>query len=158
MNFNIKNNFKENQFTLVILSVTFILAIIIWRSGDKDTTPQKYNHIDIQTKIPKGYNLYALEIANIETINSLVGDYALVNIFQVNERKKAKLILQKIKLIRSLKNPNYFAILATNEDLEVITSYSGPFKVSLQNPNAPNQTIKNKKIRYKRTIITEDKQ
>ena len=158
MNFNLKKYLSETQQTIIIIAITFILAIIIWRTGDEKSKPthNKISAVEIHTKIPKGYNLYALDIENIESLNSIVDNYALVNIYQQNKNKKDNLVLQKIKLIRSFKNPDYFAILATNKDLEVITNYSGPFKVTLHNPNQPNDTILPKKLIYKRKIIVED--
>ncbi len=157
MKIKIGKNISETQQNIIIIAVTFLIAILIWQiQSEEKPKAKQFDRPDIQTLIPKGYNLYALDIENIESIDSLVENYALVNIFQVNAKKKAQLILQKIKLIRSLKNSEHFAILATNEQLEVITSYPGPFKVALQNPTAPNETIKKRKFIPKRKIITED--
>ncbi len=147
---------NDTQQIIICLSITAIIAIIVWRIDSSNPVTQTKPTFNLHTEIPRGYNLYALEVDNFEAINSIVGDYALVNLYQVHENKRSKLALQKVKLIRSPKDPRHFAVLATNDELEKLTSYPGPFKVALQNPNAPNDNILKKNIIKKRQIILEE--
>jgi len=146
----------SSQQIIICVAVTAILALITWQIDTDKSQESIRPQYDLQTDIPRGYNLYALEVDNFEAINSLVGNYALVNLYQVHKSKRAKLALQQVKLIRSPKDPRHFAVLATNEQLETLTSYPGPFKVALQNPNAPNKSIVQKKLTRKRQITIEE--
>ena len=155
----IKGIFKKinnTQQIIIYMAVTAIIAIIIWRIDTSKQTIAKPTNYNLHTEIPAGYNLYALEIDNFESINAIVDDYALVNLYQVHQSKRSQLALQKVKLIRSPKDPRYFAVLATNAELEILTSFPGPFKVALQNPNSPNKNIVKRNIAKKRIIIVEE--
>ena len=146
------NNINHTQQVMIYISISFIIAMVIWKIDTNKPEPILQKNYNLQTEIPRGYNLYAIDVDNFNAINSLVDNYALVNLYQVFEDKKSKLALDKVKLIRSPKDPRYFAVLATDKELKTLTQFAGPFKVALQNPLLPIQ--REKKIKQKKRIIT----
>ena len=155
----LKDLAKSNYLTIYI-SVVFTAVFIFMNSQkkkseiDKPKNPTQYESVD--TVIPFGYTLYPIEIENFDALDALVGSYAIVNIYSVNEDKKSKLILQRIKIIRSPKDPRYFAALLKNEGATVISKFPGPFRVAVQNPKKPNAIKQDKIISKRRLIKLED--
>lgn len=153
---DILKKINNTQQIIIYISITAFIGLAIWRIDNAPVKEHKPTNYNLHTEIPRGYNLYALEIDNFESINAIVDDFALVNLYQVHDNKRSQLALQKVKLIRSPKDPRYFAVLATNTELELLTSFPGPFKVALQNPNSPNKNIVKKNIIKKRIIVLEE--
>lgn len=148
-----KNKEVSLLVSLVLLSVFF--TILSYQSNreeeKKPRTPgaEKY-HVD--TLIPKGHSLVPIEIANYETLDSILGPYGIVDIYTtpLNPKETAKRIAYRVKIVRAPKNPSHFAILVPFEKVKYILKYSGPYTVSIQNPKAGGTVFEKEKSRKTR--------
>ncbi len=157
MNKKLLMNLKNSQQITICMALTFIIAIVIWNSDQNEVVLSGHRPIEnIDTKIPFGHTIEPITISNKASVDALVGDFAVVNLYQTFTNKKTKLVLQRIKLVRSPKDRRYFGALMTMSEAEIFSQYPGPFKVSLQNPNKPNKIITKKVKKQKRQIIVED--
>ena len=93
----------------------------------------------VDTFIPMGYTLVPLELANAESLTSLVGDMGgVVDLYlATNDRQKGGLkVGSKLKLLRAPRDPNQYAVLVKDSESPRLMSFTGPFIAVVQNPKA----------------------
>ena len=104
-------------------------------------------------------------VSNFESLNALVSQYAIVNLYAVNNfnslhlqsnfsqfKKQVKTVAERIKLIRSPLNPERFAVLSPESQAEALITYNGEFFVTIQNPTITEQVSVKKEVK-KRSLI-----
>lgn len=98
-----------------------------------DQAPQK--QVEIDELIPEGYFLLPLELTNREALVSMIGDTSIVDIFTIHPQtlNPQKKIASRVKLIKSPKNPDQFALLLEESNTMDILKYSGPYFATIQN-------------------------
>lgn len=106
------------------------------------------------TLIPAGYSLVPLEIANYETLDSLLGSFGVVDIFTAPQdpTQKAERIAYRVKIIRAPRNPSHFAVLVPFEKVKNILRHPGPFMVSVQNPKEVGTGFEEQRKRKSRIL------
>lgn len=122
-----------------IVVFTGLLALVLDFGGSEET-PQKIEAEDPEsaaTHIPEGFVLVPIEVANFESLDSILGKFGVVDLYSapLDPTLRPKKVATKIKILRAPLNPNHFAVLARDTDSEKILSFSGPFTVVVQNPN-----------------------
>lgn len=133
-------NYKQQivKYKNLIIAFTFlVLATLLNLMTDKkvDTKPAP---MDAATYIPKGYVLVPIEFTNFETLNALVKDFAIIDLYTTpNTEGRNTKIAERIKVIRAPYNPNLFAVLVKSDLSEVIMRHAGPFWGTLQNTQTP---------------------
>lgn len=98
----------------------------------------------VDTFIPLGYVLVPVDLANAESLSSLVGDVGcVVDLYLASNEKKVTAIKvgSKIKMIRAPLNPQQYAVLVRDHESSAILNYSGPFIAVVQNPNTQGQKV-----------------
>ena len=93
----------------------------------------------VDTYIPAGHVLVPIEIANAESLASLVGDMGgVVDLYLAsNDTQKGGLkVGSKLKLLRAPLNPQQYAVLVKDSESPRLLSFSGPFIAVVQNPEA----------------------
>lgn len=99
------------------------------------------------TVIPAGHVLVPIEIQNLDSLSSLVGAYAIVDLFvpQRGFQKQSSRVGRRLKLLRAPLNPNMFAVLVTEAQAAEILKVDGPFVVAVQNPQSKEAASLEKK-------------
>lgn len=138
-NEKIKKNLKP--IALILMGIFIFCSWLIQNNDQKDKNPNPTGEwVGVDTYIPNGFVLVPIEIQNLASLDSLVGQYALVDLYAVGSPKP---LAKGIKLIRSPKDPSQFAVLIKDEISQNIVRQSDkPFQVVLQNPTNPISQIK----------------
>ena len=89
------------------------------------------------TFIPDGFVLVPIEVANYESLDSILGKFGVVDLYSVTDdpKKRPVKVAERIKILRAPLNPSHFAVLAPEADSVRIVSQSGPFTVVVQHPS-----------------------
>lgn len=98
----------------------------------------------VDTFIPRGFVLVPLEIANAESLTSLVGDVGgVVDLYlATNANQKGGLkVGTKMKILRAPLNPQQYAVLVREHESSRLLSYAGPFIAVVQNPDEKGAQI-----------------
>lgn len=108
---------------------------------DASGTPQSHTKDpeaveDATTFIPAGYVLVPIEVANFESLDSILGKFGVVDLYAPTEAMhgRARKVAEQVKILRAPLNPSHFAVLVREADSARLVSYSGPFTVIVQNP------------------------
>ena len=149
---------------LTIVMTTFAFFLSYDRDDDTENVESKVQESP-DTFIPEGYVLVPIMVSNFESLNALVSQYAIVNLYAVNNpndfhlqsslsqiKKQVKLVAERIKLIRSPLNPEKFAVLSPESQAEALITYNGEFFVTIQNPTITEQVSVKKEFK-KRNLI-----
>jgi hypothetical protein len=138
MNFLKKFTFKKIDKLLAIAFVGLGLAAFVmdWNSK-KDSvaadTPKETAQVD--TMIPAGYLLIPIQLTNGESLASLSGDFALIDLYSVREKgRKGFKVASGVKLLKAPLNPEQFAVLMKEEESASLVQMEGPFFAALKNP------------------------
>jgi hypothetical protein len=137
---------KWRQFKIEtkVLVIGFLLlgVIAFFSSQQKPPEPSSPEYSapskSVDTFIPRGTVLVPLELANAESLSSLVGDMGgVVDLYlAANESRKGGLkVGSKLKLLRAPLNPQQYAVLVKDSESTRLLSYSGPFIAVVQNPD-----------------------
>lgn len=126
-------------------------------SNSSSTLNKETNPDGIDLLIPQGHTLIPIEIANYETLDSLLGPYGVVDLFFVDPLQPAagKKIASMVKILRAPKNPSHFAVLVPSSQAQTILRHKGPFTASLQNPKYQTGTKFEKALHQRSRIIYE---
>ncbi len=89
------------------------------------------------TMIPAGFVLVPIEVANYESLDSILGKHGVVDLYVGADGPKSRQrkVAERIKILRAPLNPSHFAVLAPESESARIVSHQGPFTVVFQHPN-----------------------
>jgi hypothetical protein len=95
------------------------------------------------TFIPAGYVLVPIEVANFESLDSILGKFGVVDLYLPSEDPKARprKVAERVRILRAPLNPSRFAVLARENDSPRLVSHGGPFTVVVQNPDTAGTGI-----------------
>lgn len=156
-------SYKISYF-LIVATVMAAFALFLSYNKNDNNVNNKVDRIQESpdTFIPNGYVLVPIMVSNFESLNALVSQYAIVNLYAVNShsnhfstsqiKKQVKTVAERIKLIRSPLNPEKFAVLAPESQAEALITYNGEFFVTVQNPTIQKQVSVNREVK-KRNLI-----
>ncbi len=99
----------------------------------EDTTPEA----SADTYIPEGFVLVPIELQNADSLSSLIGEFALVDLFR---GPRSHRVGKRLKLLRAPLNPNQFAVLVPEEQVSELLQTPGPFWAAIQNPQLKKST------------------
>lgn len=102
---------------------------------------------NLNEMIPKGYMIYPIEVINASSLHAMMGSFAYINLYAPRKRQKGtKLIGKNLKIIRSPKDPEQFALVIKESD----------YINQLEPQNKYYVTIKNPKLNEKENIIRDE--
>ncbi|MFN3698162.1 MAG: hypothetical protein ACK4VO_12055 [Pseudobdellovibrio sp.] len=120
-----------------VFFIMFTLFVLIYIFTSLTSAYQKNNELitdSLDTFIPRGHVLVPIELENIETINGLIENFGVIDIYLGNKlTNDSKKILNKVKIIRAPLNPNKFAILLNDDAAKYFMKYDGQFVGAVQN-------------------------
>lgn len=124
------------------------LIAFIWDQRTNDSKvasarPEAESVEEAATYIPDGYVLVPIEVANYESLDSILGRFGIVDLFVGSEdpRIKPRKLAEHVKILRAPLNPSHFAVLVPDYESQKIVAYSGALTVVVQNPKKSGPTI-----------------
>jgi hypothetical protein len=141
------NEFKTRQWTWVVAALLCGFMAFYFDTGStKVANADPADAMDAPaTLIPAGYVLVPIEVANFESLDSILGKFGIVDLYISSDdpKKRAHKVGEKLKILRAPLNPSRFAVLVRDEDSSKLVSYSGAFTVVVQNPDKVGTGIVN---------------
>lgn len=146
---------KPLTIILLVLGITTIF-ISIRPKIERPLQSKKQDSMDVF--IPKGETLVPIKVANYESLDQIIGQYGVVDLYStpLNPLSKPRRVAYAVKLLRSSNNRSHFSILVPTAKAARIVSYSGEFTVSVRNPKSiGTQFVKQSSKPSKRRIEYE---
>jgi len=157
----------KNKDTQKVVAAFFVSLILsgLWHflsqetPSDKTQLLEKKGPVSIDTFIPHGFVLVPIEVYNLEALNSVLGDFGVVDLYTVASQGQThtkQTVAKGLRILRAPKNPQQFAVLAPENQAAKIARSPTPFYVVIQNPDkAQNKVIESSK-KPSRTFTTGD--
>ncbi|MES2857350.1 MAG: hypothetical protein V4692_15880 [Bdellovibrionota bacterium] len=134
----------QNQILLWLVGILLAGGVaLFFDAGDSEKTePTAIDRESASTFIPAGFVLVPIEIANFQSLDSILGQHGVVDLFKPSSEPDGRPIrvASKIKILRAPLNPSHFAVLAPEEESAALVSYQGAFTVVVQNPKESSGT------------------
>ena len=134
-----KLNFKKiiKNEKIILCAVFMALGLItylITREEPKISAPI-VERPELDELIPAGQVLLPIELVNREALAAIMGSTAVVDLLTVNPTTMSPQtkIASRVKMIRSPKNPDFFALLVEESASAQILSRPGPYFALIQN-------------------------
>ena len=128
---------------MVVIFVVFflIVSLLVESSNNK---PEEQNEVitaeSVDTFIPSGFVLVPIEVQNLASLDSIVGQFGVVDLYTENDKNP---LASGLKLIRSPRDPSQFAVMVPEASSKEIVRYSNkPFMVIVQNPNQNKSAVR----------------
>lgn len=141
-------------FFLVLVAINFKHVLKGDKNGPGLGAEAIEQEIATDTFIPLNHTLVPIEISNFSAFSSIVGDFALVDLFAAGyegEKTKAKLA-SNIKVVRSPQNPETFGALIPDSEPETIKALTKPVFAVIKNPKNKSSKKKQSASKNHRTI------
>lgn len=134
-----------------VLSLFPVLVYSLGAAPDGPSVPRA-PAADVTTLIPRGYVLVPVEVQNYEALDSILGRFGMVDLFQ-----GGRLIARNVKILRAPQNPSQFAILVAEERTDEILKTGGPLTVIVKrNESAGTEFVKNEKPKRRKIVYEGD--
>lgn len=135
--------------------VAFVVSIFITGSALLKEQSVKKNEVQspFDSLIPAGFVYVPIEVQNADSLDSVFGQNGIVDLYVPTKTDGGKMqkIASRIPLIRAPLNPNKYAALVPETEVNRLVQQSGNYFVVVQNPKQRgmqfDKTIKQKKRR-----------
>lgn len=154
-----KTNLKQQ------LTIAFIFSLLSFLILNKQGTNQSQlkktktaSSLNVNTFIPAGFVLIPVNLLNSESLNGLIGKWGWISLYSSLPGKNLKPIVSSIRVIRSPKNPNQFAVLAEEGKSSLILTHTAPLIAVIQSLKTKTKQTRfsTKKNIKKNKIIIEN--
>ena len=125
-----KDFMEKNKKWLVMFGVSTSLAIVCsWKEPQTESSPTP----EIDIMIPAGFVLLPIEVENYESLDSILGQMGVVDLYQnMVAKNQRRLVASFVRILRNPHNPSQFSILVPERNASAITNNFGPYFVSLR--------------------------
>ena len=132
-----------------------LATIFIQKTADAERPTEKPAAVD--TLIPKGYVLVPIEVQNYEALDSILGRFGVVDLFQGGQEtgQNQNLVARNVRMLRAPQNPSHFAILIREEEVARILKQGGLFMVIVKRPEQSGTEFVNTMKPKRRKIVYE---
>lgn len=157
-NLNLKKLLKNEKLILCGVFVALGLITFFISHADEKKDLPRIELPELDEMIPAGFVLLPVELVNREALASIMGSTAVVDILTVNPTTLSPQtkIASRIKMLRSPKNPDFFALLIEeNASMEVL-SKPGPYFALIQNKKQMNSNFYKDKKKSKIQISYQE--
>lgn len=132
----------------------FAFLILIAAVGFRIANPTEVNETispapALETYIPRGFTLVPIQISNLEQLQSMISDRAVVDLFTLNSELP---VAESVRLVRSPLDSNVFGVLIEDEKTKPLLRHGHEFIVVVKNRQSQPRK---KRSRKKREIIYE---
>lgn len=150
----------QKPYWILITLALMALALLMAQENTQPMAPEfKLNPTSVDTYIPAGHVLVTLQLTNTESIDSIIGQFGLVDLYEASEnfapgaKKVAQPIARRLKIIRAPNNPSLFGVLIADNETEIIQKLAGPVFAVIQGPTeaGPARSLEGKQ-KFKRPI------
>lgn len=117
--------------TLAIAVAGMLLIILFVHTFSSPAHEEAQDQASADTYIPDGFVLVPIELQNADSLSSLIGSYAVVDLFNGTRSQK---VGKRLKLLRAPLNPQQFAVLVPEAEVSNLLANPGPFWAAIQNP------------------------
>ncbi len=124
--------------------------------GESAEVPEKLKNIDIF--IPDGESLVPIQVANYESLDQIIGQYGVVDLYTtpLNPLEKGRKVAFAVKLVRAPQSPRHFSVLLPADEAHRLVGYHGEFTVVVRNPKiVGTKFVNNKPQTRKRRVVFE---
>lgn len=139
---------KKHPRAALLMLIIFFIGIAWLVDQNRAPAPEVIENASadtVDTFIPDGFVLVPIEIQNLTSLESMVGQYGVVDLYAEGQTRA---IAIGLRLIRSPRDPSQFAVLVPQErSREIVKASLKPIQVVVQNP-------KQKKSEIHRTAIS----
>ena len=148
---------KENKRTWQIWLIFILLSLFFTFLQNKDKNTKIPNTQNLDTYIPEGFVLVPIELSNGSSLDGLLASKGVVDLYTGDPvRQKAEKAATAVKIIRSPRNPSYFAVLVPENKAPLLIKRFQPFHAVIQNPEQNKKTtIQPVNKQNKRAIVIE---
>lgn len=124
-----KNLRISQQNKMLLLSFSFlIISYIAFAPNHKEAEIKVKTPIYADTLIPHGFVLIPIELANAESVASLMDQFGVVDLYSGSVSAKGTTkVVSRVKILRAPLNPNQYAVLVPDQLSNKIMSAVGPF-------------------------------
>lgn len=158
----IKTIFKTKSSSYRAVIFFFVLGLLsLWISYypvEKTAafSSQEDNHESVDTFIPKGFVLVPLDLSNLESLNSFVGQAGVVDLYKSKDGQRGRKIATRVKIIRAPLNPQLFAALIPEEKSPDLLSDNEALFAVVQNKAETHGSVQSRKTVVKKNIIYQN--
>lgn len=124
---------------LVLLSGVLAFYWDATRGPEKTQDPKQPESEQVAaTYIPAGFVLVPIEVANYESLDSILGKFGVVDLYlpATEPRGRPQKLAERVRILRAPLNPQHFAVLVAERDSARLVTQTGPFIVVVQNPKS----------------------
>ena len=137
-----------------VLAAIPILFSLVKPSAPPDTGVEP--SVSVDTHIPRGYVLIPIDVQNYEALDSVLGRFGIVDLYQAGENAaKGKLIARNVRLLRAPNNPSHFAVLVPELEASEVLRFGGQFTVIIKRPGQAGTEFVKQAGKGKRSITYE---
>lgn len=153
----VKTWLKENKRTWQIWIIFILLSLVFTFLQHKDKNIQITNTQNLDTYIPEGFVLMPVELSNGPSLDGLLANKGVVDLYTGDPaRQQAEKVATAVKIIRSPRNPSYFAVLVPENKAPLLIKRFQAFHAVIQNPEKNRKTtIQPVGRKNKRTVVIE---
>jgi len=142
------------------LALLPILAGLLWQAGSSESAEASNKAAaQVDTYIPKGFVLVPIDVQNFEALDSILGHFGIVDLFQGGQPNgpKQHLVARNVRILRAPHNPAHFAILVQESQVADILKNSSLFTVIVKRPSASGTEFVKSDVTgpIKRSIVYE---
>ncbi len=133
--FNFKKIIKNEKLILCGIFAALGLVTFVISAEEKVEVAPRVELPELDELIPAGHVLLPIDLVNREALASIMGSTAVVDLLTVNPTTMSPQtkIASRLKLIRSPKNPDFFALLIEESQSSQVLEKPGPYFALIQN-------------------------
>lgn len=126
---------EKIRFTLLFMFIGLISYFWSANAEISKVGPTIQEEKELDELIPEGFALLPIELVNKEALSALIGETAFIDIYTLQSQtlNPNKKIATRMKLIKSPKNPDQFAIIILESKTLDILRHPGPYFATIQN-------------------------
>ncbi len=155
--FKIKTWLKENKKAWHIWLVLILISLIFTFLQHTNKTKEIIKPRNLDTYIPEGFVLVPVELSNGPALDGLLKHKGVVDLYTGDpSRQEVEKAAGAVKIIRSPRNPSYFAVLVPESKAPFLIQRFQAFHAVVQNPEQRKEThIQPLNKKRRRTIVIE---
>lgn len=132
---------KNKIFLGAFLLLGLVSLLLPTKPSETPQPPSPANENSVDTYIPRGYVLVPIELANANSLGSLLSDTGGVVDLYLPQGKASVKVASKLKILKAPYNPELYAVLVREQESSKLLSYTGPFVAVVQNPDEKGQKL-----------------
>jgi hypothetical protein len=148
---------KKVLWSAAALSLIPVLAALLLQGPSAPAGPANTTRAEVDTYIPKGFVLVPIEVQNYEALDSILGHFGVVDLFQAGQtgHPEQRLVARNVRILRAPQNPSHFAVLVQEGEVAHVLKFGGQFTVIVKRPEKVGTEFVKDPVITRRTIVYE---